>query len=55
MSNKLQSDLGLQVAFPNSNYKSLFGYKNFISGIESKDSYSYWFPTMIFNIKYMIE
>lgn len=40
MGNKLQSDLGLQVAFPHSNYKSLFGYRNYIPGIGYKDSYS---------------
>ena len=55
MGNKLQSDLGLQISFPHNNYKSLFGYRNYIPGIGYKDSYSYWFPTLIFNIKYMIE
>lgn len=55
MRDNLQSDLGLQIAFPHSNYRSLFGYRNFIPGIGYKDSYSYWFPTLIFNIKYMIK
>lgn len=55
MGDRLQSDVGLQVAFPHNNYKSLFGYRNFIPGIGYKDSYSYWFPTLNFVIKYQLE
>jgi hypothetical protein len=52
MGEKLQGDLGLQIAFPNNRYKSLFGYQNYIPGMGFKDSYSYWFPRLFFYIKY---
>lgn len=55
ISDQLQSDLGLQVALPDNNYKSLFGYRNFIPGIGYKDSDTYWFPILIFNLKYLFK
>ncbi len=54
ISKKFQGDFGLQVGFPIINYKSLYGYRNYIPGIGFKDSYQYWFPSLIFNLKYNI-
>lgn len=48
----LLSDIGFQLAFPYKTYKNLYGYENYIPGIGYKDSDEYWFPTLIFNLKY---
>ena len=48
----LQIDLGLQLAFPYNNYKSLYAYRNFIPGIGFKDAPDYFFPTIIINLKF---
>jgi len=51
---KLKSSFDFQVSFPNKNYKDLFGYRNYIPGIGFKDFEGYWFPMLLWNLKYRL-
>lgn len=54
ISNRIQSDINFQISLPNKNYKDLYGYSNYIPGMGAKDFSSYWFPMLIWNIKYRL-
>ncbi|MFC0875362.1 hypothetical protein ACE01N_02150 [Saccharicrinis sp. FJH2] len=50
----LVSSVDFQVSLPTGNYKDLYGYSNFIPGMGHKDVNSYWFPMLIWNVKYKL-
>ncbi len=49
---KISCDIGLEIGFPSSKYKELYGYENFIPGIGTKANTAYWFPQLLLNLKY---
>jgi hypothetical protein len=51
---RLKTNVDFQVSFPVSNYKTLYGYRNYIPGMGYKDFEGYWFPMLIFNLKYRL-
>ncbi|MEN8193092.1 MAG: hypothetical protein ABFS12_09775 [Bacteroidota bacterium] len=55
--NKLSSDLGLKISIPNSKFKELYGYENYIPGMGFMDtcnSNNVIFPLIFLNLKYEI-
>jgi hypothetical protein len=54
LTKKLKSGIDFQVSFPNKNYKNLYGYRNYIPGMGFKDFEGYWFPMLLWNLKYRI-
>lgn len=48
------SSIDFQVSLPAGNYKNLYGYSNFIPGMGHKDYNGYWFPMLIWNVKYKL-
>ena len=54
ITNRLKSNIDFQISLPNNNYKNLYGYRNFIPGMGYKDYEGYWFPMLIWNIKYQL-
>jgi hypothetical protein len=54
ITDRLRSNIDFQVSFPNNNYKNLYGYRNYIPGMGHKDYEGYWFPMVIWNIKYQL-
>lgn len=51
---RLKSNIDFQISLPNKNYQNLFGYRNNIPGMGFKDYEGYWFPMLIWNIKYRL-
>jgi hypothetical protein len=54
ISKRLQSNFDFQISFPNKNYRNLYWYRNYIPGMGYKDYNGYWFPMIIWNIKYRL-
>ncbi|MGE5317905.1 MAG: hypothetical protein ACM3ME_07900 [Chloroflexota bacterium] len=51
---KLKSNIDFQISLPGKNYEELYGYRNFIPGMGYRDFEKYWFPMLIWNIKYKL-
>jgi len=53
-SSKIKSYLDFQISLPGKNYEELYGYRNYIPGMGFKDFEGYWFPMLIWNIKFQL-
>ncbi|MCF8370854.1 MAG: hypothetical protein K9H64_04475 [Bacteroidales bacterium] len=51
---KMKMNFDFQASLPNKTYQDLFGYRNYIPGMGFKDDTGYWFPMLIWNLKYRI-
>ncbi|MBK7490162.1 MAG: hypothetical protein IPI37_11910 [Bacteroidales bacterium] len=51
---KLRTNIDFQISLPNKKYEDLYGYRNYIPGMGYKDFEGYWFPMLIWNIKYQL-
>ncbi len=51
---RLKSNFDFQISLPNKTYKDLYGYRNYIPGMGFKDYEGYWFPMLIWNLKYRL-
>jgi hypothetical protein len=54
ISKRIKSNIDFQISFPNKKYQDLYGYRNYIPGMGFKDYKGYWFPMLIWNIKYRL-
>jgi len=51
---RLLTNIDFQISFPSTKYKELFGYRNYMPGMGFKDFEGYWFPMLIWNLKYRL-
>lgn len=51
---KMKSNIDFQISFPGKNYEDLYGYRNYIPGMGYRDYEKYWFPMLLWNIKYKL-
>jgi len=48
----MKSNIDFQISLPGKNYEDLYGYRNYIPGMGYRDYVKYWFPMLLWNIKY---
>jgi len=51
---RMKSNIDFQISLPGRNYEDLFGYRNYIPGMGYTDIDKYWFPMILWNIKYRL-
>lgn len=51
---KMKSNIDFQISLPGKNYKDLYGYSNYIPGMGYRDFEKYWFPMLVWNLKYRL-
>lgn len=52
--NRIKSGIDFQVSLPAKYYKDLYGYRNYIPGMGYRDFEKYWFPMLLWNLKYRL-
>lgn len=53
-SKRLKSNIDFQISLPGKNHKDLYGYRNYIPGMGYRDFEKYWFPMLLWNLKYRL-
>ena len=53
-SKRLKSNIDFQISLPGKNHKHLYGYSNYIPGMGYRDFEKYWFPMLLWNVKYRL-
>ena len=51
---RIKSNIDFQLSLPDKGYLDLYGYNNYIPGMGAKDFYGYWFPMLVWNLKYRL-
>jgi hypothetical protein len=51
---KIKSNIDFQISLPGKNYEDLYGYRNYIPGMGYRDYEKYWFPMLLWNLKYRL-
>lgn len=54
ITNRLKTNIDIQLSFPTEKYLDLYSYTNFIPGMGYKGSIDKWFPMLILNLKYRL-
>ena len=54
LTERLKSNIEFQISYPSKKYQDLYGYRNYIPGMGFKDYDGYWFPMLIWNLKYRL-
>jgi hypothetical protein len=51
---KMKSNIDFQISLPGKNYEDLYGYRNYIPGMGYRDYPKYWFPMLLWDLKYRL-